>query len=153
MLDDSELRAIANRVIKGDCDIPMERVGISVFDDWLGSDRLHLLDCKSYDERNDRNRRLLAFWGEIYDGYCVLSRTDAGDFAAPANRDIYLDECRYEPDRTSTEFQCIIIFDLLAIYQEHWDDTNVLWYSDRGRIKPLLQMATSCGLNVLEYTA
>ena len=37
-----------------------------------------------------------------------------------------------------------------AVYAEEWDWTNIIWYTDREKIEPLLETAKKVGLHILE---
>lgn len=147
----SDLITIANRIVHGDDDIPLSKVAISVFDRWLGRDDLHLLDCVDADERENRNRRLLSFWAAIYDTQTVISRSNLDVFAVPKNRDAYIEKCRRGATGGNDVFQCVVLPELGAIYYQNWDDTNVLFFCERSRIEPLLTLAHSCELSVIEF--
>ena len=130
---------------------PLDKIAISVFDGWLGPKNYHLLDCKDDAEREDRNRRMLSFWMKIYDSYEVLCRVNDCEFERETNRLKYESSCAYDGNRPGNRFQCILIPELTAIYHENWDDTNVLWYSNRNDIEPLISMAIESGLYSIEY--
>ena len=157
MINNSEkiLKHCAKEILIGshedDSDFPLRKVAISVFDQWLGADNLHMLDCKDLAEREDRNRRMLSFWMNIYDRYDVLCRFENDEFKTENCRTVYETKCAYDGNRSGNEFQCILIPALHAIYYENWDDTNVLWYADRTQISPLLLLAEDCGLHSLEF--
>ena len=67
------------------------------------------------------------------------------------NKTSYLADCTYKPNKTSDQFQFIILPEFQAVYQEDWDDTNVLWFVLREKIEPLLRKANDCGLFAIEY--
>ena len=131
---------------------PLSKVAISVFDRWLGEKDLHLLDCKDIEEREDRNRRMLSLWMKIYDKCEIRCRGDNDEFRLEPNRVAYESRCAYDGDRPGSEFQCILIPEFTAIYYENWDDTNVLWYSRRDDVQPLISMALNCGLHAIEFS-
>lgn len=136
------------------------KVAISVFDRWLGED-LHLLDCKLQGEREEREVRKLCFWESIFESTSVYTYRSTSQKVASQNIELmryvdkerYLADCAYNPEKTSAQFQFVILPEFQAVYQENWDDTNVLWFTAREKVEPLLQQAGNCGLFVLEYMA
>jgi len=44
----------------------------------------------------------------------------------------------------------LILPELSAIYNEEWDWTNILWYTDDEKIKPFLGIADKVGLHILK---
>jgi hypothetical protein len=36
-----------------------------------------------------------------------------------------------------------------CIYQQYWDDTNLLYFKDATRVQPFVRLAAQCGLHVL----
>jgi len=85
----------------------------------------------------------------IYDSYDILCRTESETFAEVPNRSQYEAACAYDGDKE--DFQCILIPECYAIYYENWEDTNVLWYMDRKDVEPIIELAESCGLHLIEY--
>jgi len=143
----------AERILRREVDDPpYDKVAISIFDRWLGDD-LHLLDCRDQAERETRNRRLLAHWARVYDETEVFVLNSEGVLASASDREAFLIECGYDPDKTSDRFQFVVLPEFKALYHEYWDDTNVLWYADRTAIAPMLDWARECDLHVVEYDA
>ena len=146
------------RALENYADPLNNRVAISVFDRWLGKD-VSLLDCKTQGEREERNARMLCFWQVIFeltDVYTYKSslqraETRTVEFMRYLNKASYLEDCAYKTDRTSDQFQFIVLPEFLAVYQEDWDDANVLWFVSREKVEPLLKRADDCGLFAIEY--
>ena len=118
------------------------KVAISVFNRWIGRDDLQLLDCKSHEEREERNARMLCFWESIYEStdvytYRSTSQQPASQeitFMRYLNKASYLNDCAYSSEKTSNQFQFVVILEFQAIYSENWDDTNILWYVSRKKL-------------------
>ena len=144
--------------LENDAEPLTDRVAISIFDRWLEKD-LHLLDCKSVEEREERNARMLCFWEAIFDLTSIYAfRRNYQQKSSPTvkllrytDKAKYIADCVHHPDKTSDRFQFIILPEFQAIYQENWDDTNVLWFVFREKVEPLLQQAAKCGLFAVEY--
>ncbi len=133
-----------------------EKVAISVFDGWLGPDRLHMLDCDSR-ERAKRNQKLLSHWQKIFERTSVLAVHLRGKakqrllirrFASQAS---FLKLADYHPYKPSSRFQLIALPDLEALYMENWDDTNVLWFKSMEKARPVIEWAAECGLHQIAY--
>jgi len=43
-----------------------------------------------------------------------------------------------------------ILPELSAIYSEEWDWTNIIWYREKEKIEPILEIAKKAGLFVLK---
>ena len=137
------------------------KIAISVFDRWLGIDNLHLLDCKSIEERVERDTRMLCFWNSVFEStnvYTYESSSQQADsqkitFMHYVEKESYLEDCKSRPDKSSDQFQFIILPEFQAIYQESWDDTNIMWFVSRKKIEPLLEQVNACGLHVIEFEA
>ena len=156
--DESELVEPYVRVIQAiwdDLDIsPFQKVAVSIFDRWLLEDH-HLLEWADYREREDRNRKLLCHWDRIFRETDVYTIRFRGRWPKKqrivskkyVDREGYLRRCHFDWEK----FQWGIIPEYEAIYHEHWDDTNVLWYRDRKQADVVLKWAQECGLHAIEY--
>ena len=146
-----QLVDLANQMLVGE-EIALEKVAISVFEEWLGKDNLHKLDCADSAERVARDERHLAYWLAIRETFPdILAFRPNGNFQPPEDLAEYTSACRNQQDEGSDCFQCIVIPSVNAIYYENWDDTNVLWFEDRTEIGDLLGLAQSLGLHLIEY--
>ena len=133
----------------GEIEPPYPRLFISVFDRWLGRKHIDLLTCQTAAERESRNVRLLNHWSLVAD-QCSLYELRFGRLIFVESRTAFLARCAYDPKKPARRFVKVFIPEFRAIYSEDWDDTNVVWYQDRDRVKPLLEWAEECGLHVLE---
>ncbi len=146
-----QLVSLAKQMLAGD-NIRLEKVAISAFDHWIGSDELGQLDCADANEREARDEHQLSFWLAIRNKWPgMLALLPGEDFLKPEDLDAYINACKINHDGGSSSFQCAVIPAASAIYYENWDDTNVLWFVDRKQICDLLSIAENCGLDVLEY--
>ena len=138
------------RVRTREDEVPFEKVAISVFDRWVGVANLHLLDCKSEREREDRNARLLSYCEALF-ARTPLFAAGRGD--APPVPITHLRSvqklCAYDAEQSPSFFLLLPEFE--AIYADDWDDTTVLWFRDRSRVAQLLEFVPECGLHVLEF--
>lgn len=121
---------------------------VSVFDGWLGEDHYHLLECRDEIERQERNNKLLSHWELIIDRTPVFFLNEKGHVHQSTDRHAFLAWCQYSD--TKEDFAYVLLPAIGAYYKEDWEDTNVVWYSDRKKAQPLFDWANECGLHVLD---
>jgi hypothetical protein len=44
----------------------------------------------------------------------------------------------------------LILPEYAAIYNEEWDWTNIIWYTDEKKLKPILEIVNKAGLHILK---
>ena len=146
-----QLIADAKQILAGD-EITLDKIAISVFEDWVGPDGLHKLNCADDAERLHRDKLHLSYWLAIRQTWPdLLALRPHDEFTPPHDLEAYTNACRIEQDEGSDHFQCIVIPSLNAIYYENWEDTNVLWFRDRTDIRDMLDLARKNGLYPIEY--
>jgi hypothetical protein len=145
-------------VLCGEADPSLyEYRAVSIFDSWLGPERLGELDCDS-DEFSKRCGLLDRFNSALLDQVTAMRIGFVGDDSALsiAVHDFRsIDDARSHVRQTATETSAEEFFNVLlpewqAIYLESWDFTNVFFLRDSERIADIQQLAASTGLHVLE---
>jgi hypothetical protein len=141
-----------------DSDGGMQKVAISVFDHWLRDEaEWHLLDCFEGPERVSRDKRLEAHWLAIFDLTPVYTVRFRGRRPHKArlvlkrysSREGFLEQSRWRPKHSPSQF--LVLPELGCIYAAGWDDTNVLYFASRETARPVLDLALSATLHVLDY--
>lgn len=136
----------------------MGKVAISVFDHWLRDEsEWHLLDCFSGPERQARDEKFLAHWSAIFDKTKVYTVRYRGRWPTKSKlilkrfvkRAFYIQKSRIQMHRSPNQFIVLPEFD--CIYVASWDDTNVLFFNDKAKAEPILQLAENVGLHILEF--
>ena len=134
---------------------PFQKVAVSIFADWLGAENLSQLDCHSLEEREERNRKLLDLCAKCYDSTVIYTLhrdpSEPDKLTKVTNRETFLAKCAWSGEKTSQDFFVLFLPEFGAIYQESWDDTNILWYREENLIGPLLSLVYECGLHILRY--
>jgi len=141
----------AERILSFPLEEPdLPRKFVSIFDRWLGKENYGQLDCKNDAERAERNERLLSHWEMIFERTPVFMLNETGVLTEAVNRESFFSKCEYGGWKGSADFVFVLLPALGAYYQEHWDDTNVVWYSDIKKAQPLFDWAIASGLHTLE---
>jgi len=136
----------------------MSRVAVSVFDHWLHDEsEWHLFDCFSGPERKARDEKFLAHWSAIYDYTNVYTVRSRGRWSVKSklvlkrflDKPFYMQKSKILMHLSPNQFIVLPEFD--CIYAASWDDTNVLFFNDRVKAEPILQLAKNVGLHILEF--
>ncbi len=130
---------------------------VSVFDQWLGPERLSELDIHG-EERVakiaalDRFNRRVVESAEPHRIEIADARRDDGvvvrPFQTPAEALSYVKQSAEH--ESSESFFRVLLPPWRAVYLEGWDFTNVFYLRDLARIEALDALASECGLFVLE---
>jgi hypothetical protein len=134
-----------------------KKLFISVFDHWLTedeSDKLIFIDDNIAEIilRRDKFEKVAE---ELY------KTTDIFLWKYTRNYRIYLTKPRTDHDilrkcdfknlwSQSGRRYSLLLPEFSAIYNEEWDWTNIIWYIDEEKIKPILEIANKVGLNILK---
>ena len=125
------------------------RLAISVFDHWLNEEESSIIENCPESEKTRRNQNLTAHWQKLFLLTPIFQINENGLLKQASDEETFVQESMPLPDKTAEQFQFIIMPEYKAIYAENWDDTNLLWYQNRGLIKPILKSAKESGLYVL----
>jgi len=134
-----------------------KKIFISVFDHWLTkdeADKLIFID----NDKNELNRRREKF-ERVIDG--LYNSTETYIWKYKRNYRIFIKKpLTYTDLLKKCDFNnlwsqsgrrySLILPEFSAIYNEEWDWTNIIWYSDEMKIKPILEIAEKSGLHILK---
>lgn len=138
----------------------MQKVAISVFDHWLrGESEWNLLDCFDGPERVSRDRKLEAHWAALFDLTPVFTVRYRGRWPNKAklvlkrytSRDGLVKQSKFNAKKSPSQF--LVLPALGCIYAAGWDDTNVLYFTNRDAARPVFDTACKSGLFLLNYEA
>lgn len=149
---------LLEKVFEKESDGGMPKIAISVFDHWLRDEaEWHLLDCYDGPERTRRDQRLEAHWAAIFDLTPAYTLRYRGRWPNKArmvlkrytSRDGFLSQSKFNKKNRPSQF--LILPELACIYAAGWDDTNILYFTNREMAQPILDAAAKCGLFLLTY--
>ena len=143
----------AKRQLVEDHDI-YNRVFISVFDKWLTPeevDKISKLELKELFERRQKLEAIIMEFYELTETYIWrYKRHKRIVFYKPSSLTHLLNRCDIKNQNWWHGHRYhILLPEFSAIYGEEWDWTNILWYIDKEKIKPLLKLAENSGLHIL----
>lgn len=145
-------------ILEMESDGGMLKLAISIFDHWLDDEaEWHLMNCFGGSERRERERKWMAHWTALFDLTPVYTIRSRGRWPHKcrlvlkrySSRDGFLQRSR--PDVCRSPSQFVVLPELGCIYVEGWDDTNVVYFHEPKKIKPLLALAAATGLHVLSF--
>jgi len=134
-----------------------KKIFISVFDHWLtkeeAEDLIFIDDNKK--ELNNRRAKFEKVIEELYkstDTYLWKYKRNYRIFIKkPLNYNDLLRKCDFNSLSSQRGKQySLILPEYSAIYNEEWDWTNIVWYTDEDKIEPLVEIARKSGLNILK---
>ena len=114
---------------------------ISLWGEWLGKDRLHLLDEVSENEWSRFNRLLLAAF-KVFRMGVVNHTSEIVEF--PTHIEPLLSDYQNSMRKDSSQFSQFVIPVLDCVITEEWDYTYILWHRNTEAVKamkPLLSEA------------
>ena len=129
---------------------------ISVFDHWLTAeeaDKEIFIDDNEKELLNRRNKfknfiETLSTKTDLYTW--KYKKHNRLHIQKPSNTKDVLRKCDFENLYSlNGKRYNFLIPEFSAIYEEGWDWTNIIRYKDEEKIKPILDMAKTCGLNIL----
>lgn len=137
---------------------PQVAFAISAFDAWLGPKRYHELDCDDA-ERFRRDERLNELCRLLRERFTVLAirfrdfeESDIPivyEFSSDAEYLEFVDA--HDGERSGSEFFVLVIPELACVYEQHWDFTNILWFSPATDLVRLRELISQAGLHVIEF--
>ncbi|WP_303917918.1 hypothetical protein [Draconibacterium sediminis] len=134
-----------------------KKIFISVFDHWLTKDEANKMIFIDSDlsELQLRRDKFESFTKALYEKtniyFWKYKRNYRIFFKQPKSFKDILRRCDFNNLYSqSGDRYSLILPEYSAIYNEGWDWTNVIWYMDRNKIEPILEIAKKTGLNILE---
>lgn len=134
-----------------------KKIFISVFDHWLTNDEADNLIFID-DDKNELIKRREKFEKVIVDLYETTEiylwkykRNHRLFIQKPLTYTDLLKKCDFNNlwSQSGRRYS-LILPEFSAIYNEEWDWTNIIWYSDEMKIKPILEIAEKAGLHILK---
>lgn len=134
-----------------------KKVCISVFDHWLSQDEaanLIFID-EDLDELKRRRQKFKDFIERIYNQTDLYTwrykRPFRFHIQKPSSLKDVFRKCDFQNLWSiSGRRYSFLLPEYSAVYKEEWDWTNIIWYTDRAKIEPLLIQAENVGLHTLE---
>ena len=117
---------------------------ISLWPDWLGEERLHLLDEVGEDEWSRFNRMLLLASEAFRMG--VVNHT-SGIVEFPGRIEPLLSDYRASMIKDSSQFSQFVIPDLDCVITEEWDYTYILWHRNTGALEAMMPLLSESKLH------
>ncbi|MBU2950019.1 hypothetical protein KO493_04835 [Tamlana agarivorans] len=132
-----------------------QMIFVSVFDHWLTQDEfqpeIHTEDAKEIKIRREKLQNFVI-------GLFNLTQTFTSEIKRKNQFFIYqfetkkqlLNKCEIQNQNgESGQRYDIILPEFQAVYSEEWDWTNIIWFRDQEKIKPLIELAKKSGLYIL----
>ncbi len=133
-------------------------VAVSVFDGWLGPKRCHELDCDPVEQsrRNARHNDLCFALRRQNEVFAIRCRGRHANRRLVFRRFVSDEEFLGYVDandmaRTSNEFFVLAVPALGLIYEQHWDDTNIAWFTRADGVECLRDLANQAGLHLFRF--
>lgn len=134
-----------------------KKVFISIFDHWLTkeeAEKLIFID-NNKTELNNRRAKFEKLIEELYkstETYLWKYKRNYRIFIKkPLNYSVLQRKCDFNNLSSQRGKQySLILPEYSAIYNEEWDWTNIVWYTDEDKIKPFVEIAKKSGLNILK---
>lgn len=131
-----------------------KKVCVSVFDKWLDPDEVDQIwnfDLIELTRRRQKFEMIIKEFYELTDTYIWrYKRHNRIVFYKPNSLTHLLKRCDTQNQNWWDGHRYdILLPEFSAIYGEEWDWTNIIWYNDKEKIKPLLDIAEKAGLFIL----
>ena len=129
---------------------------VSVFDHWLTQDEfqpdIHTEDPIELKKRRDNLEKFLERLFEMTPTYGWKYKRKTRFFLYPfVTKSQILRKCVIQNQLGETgQRYDIILPDLQAVYSEEWDWTNIIWFKEQEKVKPLIELAEKLGLYILK---
>ncbi|CAN5799374.1 hypothetical protein BH09VER1_BH09VER1_48620 [soil metagenome] len=137
---------------------PDQAFAVSVFDAWLGKARYHELDCDEAEQarRNEQHNNFCHLLRENYEVFAIRW-SEVGEPAVPILYE-FSSEAEFQKftdahdiERSGSDFFILAVPALGCIYDQNWDDTNVLWFSPQTGTRCLEELISRAGLHIIQY--
>ena len=142
-------------LIEGE-DTDYQPIFVSIFDHWLTPDEfqpeIHTQDKGELNQRREKFKNFNVGLYNLTNIYSWKNKRHKRFFIYPFTSLNQLTKKYNIEDQhgESGRRYDIIIPDLDAVYSEEWDWTNIIWFRDREKINPLINLAKESGLHILE---
>ena len=129
---------------------------MSVFDHWLTEDEfqseIHTEDRTELKERRDKFKKFTVGLYNLSSIYSWKYKRHNRFYIYPfTSLNQLTEKCKIDDQHGENGRRYdLIIPDFGAVYSEEWDWTNIIWYRDKEKIKPLIELAQESGLHILE---
>lgn len=134
-----------------------KKIFISVFDHWLTKDEADNLIFIDND-KNELKRRREKF-EKVIEGLYKSTETYLWKYKRnyrvfikkPLTYNDLLKKCDFNNlwSQSGRRYS-LILPEFSAIYNEEWDWTNIIWYTDEMKIGPIIEIAEKTGLHILK---
>ncbi len=133
-----------------------KKIFISIFDHWLSFDEADQM-CVDEDlvELKNRREKFRNFIVEINNKTELYSWKYKRHYRFHIQKPVTLKDVLRKCDfdnlwSQSGQRYSFLIPEYSAVYAEEWDWTNIIWFTERKKIEPLLDIAKKVGLHILE---
>lgn len=116
---------------------------ISLFNGWLGQEKMHRLDEVSEEEWSKFNSLLQAIY-EKYKLYIV--DLNESKYKIVKNINEISDSYSVSMNKKSSQFTQLIIPELECVLTEEWDYTYILWHKNSGARELIVPLVSKVGL-------
>ena len=160
-LTNSQAKEIKERLpfvqnlIEGE-DTDYQMLFVSIFDHWLTQDEfdpeIHKVDRKELKIRREKFQSFIDGIFHLTNIYSWKYKRHNRFFIYPfTSLNQLTKKCKIDEQHgESGQRFDLIIPDFRAVYSEEWDWTNIIWYRDKEKIKPVIELAKNSGLYILE---
>lgn len=133
-----------------------QMIFVSVFDHWLTPDEsepdIHTDDKAELNQSREKFKNFNAGLYNLTSTYSWKYKRNNRFFIYPfTSLNQLTKKCKIEDQHgESGRRYDLIIPDLGAVYSEEWDWTNIIWFREKEKIMPLIELAKESGLHILE---
>ena len=128
---------------------------VSVFDHWLTQDefqpKIHTEDTEEIKIRRENLQNFIIGLFNVTPTFNWKIKRRNRFFLYPFETiKQILNKCEIQNQHGETgQRYDIILPEFQAVYSEEWDWTNIIWFRDQEKIKPLIELAEKSGLYIL----
>ena len=150
----AKLPSLQKLIEKEDTDYQM--IFVSVFDHWLTQDEfepeIHTDDPNEILIRREKLQSFIVGLFNMTPTFTWKTRRNNPFFLYPLETvKQILNKCEIQNQHGETgQRYDIILPELQAVYCEEWDWTNIIWFRNREKIQPMIELAEKLGLYILK---
>jgi len=127
----------------------------SIFDHWLKPNEVDQIHTENADEINNRRKKFETVVKEIFNSTEIYlwryKRHDRFFVYKPTSINEVLNRCDFDNLYSERgKHYSLILPEYSAVFNEEWDWTNIIWYINKEKIKPLIKIIKKAGLHILE---
>ena len=134
-----------------------KKIFICVFDHWLSKEEAEnkIFIDEDSEELKNRRQKFKSFIESVYNQTELYKwrykRHYRFHIQKPTSLKDVIRKCDFENlwSQSGRRYS-FLLPEYSAVYAEEWDWTNIIWYTDREKIEPLLKEAKNIGLYILE---